>query len=175
MGKWKSKLKHKTNRRGGDHYFELSTTLRSKDEMFNNGNYGNVPRNRLDDLEVGDIVKVTIISSHLDPFSSYVRILEFIDSERIKGVIDDTNTARSGAHCQCNICGRYSFQEESKGDDDLYCCYGDISMSCDFHVHKKCMNKVHSKNKLYDCKLSRAHFQNGSIVYFKKNNIFEIP
>ena len=117
MGKWKSKLKHKTNRRGGDHYFELSTTLWSK-------NNGNVPRSRLDDLEVGDIVKVTIISSHIDPFSSYVRILEFIDSERIKGVIDGTNTARSGAHCQCNICGRYSFQEESKGDDDLYCCYG---------------------------------------------------
>lgn len=28
MGKWKSKLKHKTNRRGGEHYFELSTKLK---------------------------------------------------------------------------------------------------------------------------------------------------
>ena len=88
-------------------------------------------------------------------------------------VCDDNLT--SGAHFTCNICGKYSCQEENKGDD-LYCCDdGNLDNCCNFHVHKRCMKKVNSENKKCDCKLSRAHFQNGTIVYFKKNNIFEIP
>ena len=172
MGKWKSKLKHKTNRRGGEHYFELSTKLRSWKETYS-GNYGNVPRSRLNDLQIGDCVELVLISPHQHSGKN-VKILEFINPEYMKGMVCDDNLT-SGAHCTCNICGKYSCQEENKGDD-LYCCDdGNLDNCCDFHVHKRCMNKINSKNKPCNCKLTRAHFQNGSIIYFKKNNICGIP
>ena len=172
MGKWKSKLKRRPNRRGGEHYFETCDTLRSWDEMWG-GNSGYVPRSRLNDLEIGHCVELILRSSNQHSGKN-VEILEFITPEYMKGMVNDDNLS-SGAHCTCNICGEHSAPELFGKDDDLYCCHGELYFGHDFHVHKKCINEVNSTNKKCDCKLTRAHFQNGSIVYFKKSNICGMP
>jgi len=173
MGKWKSKLKRRPNRRGGAYYFQTCTSLRSWSGMGVGGNSGNVPRSRLKDLEVGHCVELILISPN-QISGKNVEILEFITPEYMKGMVNDDNLS-SGAHCTCDICGEHSAPELFGKDDDLYCCRGELYFGHDFHVHKKCMNKVNSTNKKCDCKLIRAHFQNGSIVYFKKSNICGIP
>ena len=172
MGKWKSKLKRRPNRRGGEHYFQTCDTLRSWGQLYSE-DVKNVPRIILNDLKVGHCVELILISSN-QISGKNVEILEFITPEYMKGMVNDDNLS-SGAHCTCNICGEHSAPDDNGEGDDLYCCRGELYFGCDFHVHKKCMNKVNSTNKKCDCKLIRAHFQNGSIVYFKKSNICGIP
>jgi hypothetical protein len=150
-----------------DYYFTTATSLRSWSES------GDIPRSRLDNLEVGICVELVLMSS-VQESGKNVEILEFITPEYMKGIVNDDNLS-SGAHCTCNICGEHSAPELFGKEDDLYCCHGELYFGHDFHVHKKCMNKINSTNKKCDCKVARAHFQNGSILNFNKSNIWGIP
>ena len=108
-----------------DYYFKQASSLRSWSEL------GDIPRSRLDNLEVGICVELVLMSS-VQESGKNVQILEFITPEYMKGMVNDDNLS-SGAHCRCNICGEYSAPEELGEESDLYCCgNGNLDNNCNF-------------------------------------------
>ena len=158
MGKYKYKLKRKTNNRGG--YYENIKFSK----IYNRKTEETLPYNQVD-LKIGNVVE---INNTLGCWLS-LKILEIKSDDYIKGVVNSDRISSTCYHT-CNICHKYSDQESNPGDF-LYCCNGDLDNSCDFHVHKKCFKNINKNNKPCNCKLEYCPFQNGTIVYFKKSEV----
>lgn len=159
MGKYKYKLKKKTNNRGGYYKNFKSGTI------YDGRTDERLPANKVD-LKIGDEVE---INNTLNYWLT-LKILEIKSDDYIKGIVNSDRIS-SCYGVTCNICDKYSDPESNGKEDFLYCCNGILDNSCDFHVHRKCFKNINKNNKPCNCKLEYISFQNGTIVYFKKSEV----
>jgi len=146
--------KTKTHKRGGSYFLRNMTDVTTWSGVL-------LDRRCLNELKIDDIVRVIFDTGE----TRYIKITNFLSSTHMKGFIRDPYRCPV-----CNYCKKVGYDKNF-----LYMCDNvitDTYNECDFHIHKKCLNKI---KKSCSCKLIKVPFQNGETIIFKKNNISEIP
>jgi len=177
MGKYRYKLKRRTNRRGGFIHHSISSTVDVDD--WEEGVRRTQPIVRKA-VAVGDMVDVrsahpyesTQASGTWERYTS-VMVTRAPNPEYLEGVVCGDGWGEGG-HTRCNICGRWGGDENKKEGEFLYACKGDIMNACDFHCCKKCIRYCDKSNKSCDCKLERIDWQCGKKLFFKRNRVAQV-
>ena len=153
MGKYRSKyIKH---RRGGAYQLENAAEI-------TNWHYKQLSNECKHQLLIGDVVRIII-----DEHKKYVEITRILSKTHFLGTISDPY--KGGDRGTCNHCERWIEPQE------LMACNGDVHNSCDYHLHKKCHEKLLKNKNAHEHDVSRVKYVNGDKLVFKKNNIMEIP
>lgn len=170
MGKYKSKLRHKTHRYGG-HY---NCRDAPSDVSFWCCEQGTNFDRKL--VKIGDVVRILIQSNGC--MSAYVKVCEIRSGDYMVGVIRDPYYGYYDA--TCDICGYKSTIDTDYNNNPMYTCCKNkdytmniVSHICDYDVCKKCYIK-NKKAHEHGLVVVNWAFSNGTIIRFKRSEIIEI-